>query len=44
MIANLEALFILQCFCLNSLYDEMLFSRLQPLAFDIGDFVSFLIP
>jgi len=44
IIANLEALFILRCFCLHRLYDEMLFARLKPLAFDIGDFVSFLIP
>ena len=44
MIANLEALFILRCFFLNRLHDEMLFARLEPLPFDLGDFVAFVVP
>jgi hypothetical protein len=44
MIANLEVLFILRCFRLGRLHDEMLLARLKPFAFDPGDFVSFFIP
>ena len=44
MIANLEVLFILRCFRLGRLHDEMLLARLKPFAFDLGDFVSFMVP